>query len=712
MLPTRLLWSLLAAMAVVADPQPNTFEVVVDQGLSQLIMFLGAQNKLYTMDRSFNNPLKVNGKPVWAAEYDLQSRKTRPMTLAKNPFCAGGTSLGDGRWLVIGGQNSETGSAEGRRAVRIMDPRIETPYWDETHTPLTKERWYPTVETLADGSAIMIGGSTALVYVNSWWYDNPTYEFYPQRGASKTMKLLQDTTMLNLYALTWLMPSGKLFIQSGDTAALFDYETGAEERGFSKVPFSVRVSPAFGAAASLPQTPENNWDLRVFICGGTNSNWSLGQWVPGIKSDNTCISISPDREKSWKTEDPMVKGRVMGEFLSLPDGRLFLVNGAHTGTGGFSYYGWPVGESLADNPAFEAKYYDPSKPSGQRWSSAGTTTIPRMYHSSSLLLPDGAIAIGGSNPNGAYYAPGSRKYHSETRMEYFYPDYYNKPRPKPTGLPSQIKYGGNFFNIGLPAGDLNGAKPEQIKAVIIRGGFTTHSLHMGQRHVQLNSTYSATPDGGVTLHVSQLPPNPGVLAPGPAHLFIVVNGVPSIGHFFIAGDGIIGKHSLSPVQQLPPSGARTVVPVANGTLPTEPLPAPSSNLTNPVPSNVVSASIGTIIVPGHASSSSAPPAVSSVPPAASSAQPPASSAKPPASSAPPPVSNAPPVSSAPPPVTTPKPPVTSAAPPAPVTTSKAPPAPVTTTNKPWEPEPWTWPDAWSGAGQAGYKKRRLEADLA
>lgn len=38
---------------------------------------------------------------------------------------------------------------------------------------------------------------------------------------------------------------------------------------------------------------------------------------------------------------------------------------------------------------------------------------------------------------------------------------------------------------------------------------------MGQRFVQLDSTYTGT-DGSATLHVSQLPPNPAVLAPGPA----------------------------------------------------------------------------------------------------------------------------------------------------------------------------------------------------
>lgn len=39
---------------------------------------------------------------------------------------------------------------------------------------------------------------------------------------------------------------------------------------------------------------------------------------------------------------------------------------------------------------------------------------------------------------------------------------------------------------------------------------------MGQRFVQLDSSYSANEDGSGVLHVSQLPPNPAILAPGSA----------------------------------------------------------------------------------------------------------------------------------------------------------------------------------------------------
>lgn len=38
------------------------------------------------------------------------------------------------------------------------------------------------------------------------------------------------------------------------------------------------------------------------------------------------------------------------------------------------------------------------------------------------------------------------------------------------------------------------------------------------RYVQLNNTYTGAKDGSAVIHVSQLPPNPSLLVPGPALL--------------------------------------------------------------------------------------------------------------------------------------------------------------------------------------------------
>lgn len=69
--------------------------------------------------------------------------------------------------------------------------------------------------------------------------------------------------------------------------------------------------------------------------------------------------------------------------------------------------------------------------------------------------------------------------------------------------------------------------------------------------VQLNSTWSLNDDGTGVLHSSQMPPNPSIMAPGPALLYIVINGVPSTGIDIMVGDGQIGDQTIYSVPALP-----------------------------------------------------------------------------------------------------------------------------------------------------------------
>lgn len=74
---------------------------------------------------------------------------------------------------------------------------------------------------------------------------------------------------------------------------------------------------------------------------------------------------------------------------------------------------------------------------------------------------------------------------------------------------------------------------------------------MGQRHVQLSNSYTYHSNGSATLHVAQLPPNPNIIAPGPALIFVVVNGVPSIGEWVMLGSGKLGTQKVSKAATLP-----------------------------------------------------------------------------------------------------------------------------------------------------------------
>lgn len=580
----------LTCVGVAQAAKAGTFVVVGDSGVSAQMMFMKSEDKVYILDKTENNTLKINDHPAWGSEYSLSTNTPRAMEVLSNSFCAGGIVLGNGSWITAGGNQAVNAggttaanqsaaspdyqSYDGGKALRILecDETADTCEWgDYPSLYMTTRRWYPTLETLQDGTAIILGGCEYGGYVNWQNYlnninqNNPTYEFWPSRGNPTSLNILLDSMPINLFPLTWLLPSGNLFIQSNWNASIFDWQNGIEYP-VNNIPHAVRLYPASGATTALPMTPANNWTLTAIFCGGTDldsDQWTPDTWnIAGYAADASCVTISPDVDLTWYDEDSLDTGRTMGQFINLPDGRLFLVNGASHGTAGYGTQSWAIGQSYGDGPLHQAWYFNSSQPSGSRWSKAGVGNVDRMYHSTATLLLDGSVMVAGSNPNADFMdatiaastdPTRNYTYFTEYRVEIFYPDYYDQARPAPTGFPSSIPYGGSYTNMSLSLTDLAG-DPMNIlktKAVLIRTGFSTHAFNMGQRHIELRTSFTVAEDGSAVLHVSALPPNPSILAPGQAALFIVVDGVPSKGQNVMIGNGEIGTQPTSPDAELP-----------------------------------------------------------------------------------------------------------------------------------------------------------------
>ncbi|KAJ3574744.1 hypothetical protein NP233_g1539 [Leucocoprinus birnbaumii] len=552
--------------------EPGKFRVVGNSLVSAQQMFLGTNDKVYIIDKAENNPTQVSGHPAWAQEFSLGSEWQRPMDIYTNTFCAGGNVLGNGTWLNVGGNQavgyggaqaaSQLGGppyndADGRRSIRMLVPSDDGKCeWGLSHAHVA-ERWYPTLETLEDGTMIIIGGCHWGGYVNDPNQNNPTYEFFPPRGDPIVSPFLSNTLPTNLYPLAFLLPSGRIFMQANWASVILDYKAGGE-MALDPMPDAVRTYPASAGTVVLPMTPANNWAATIMFCGGSNvttPQWSDPNFVAiKEKASTSCVKITPDVSPTYQHDDPLPDGRTMANFILLPDGTVFCTNGAKFGTAGYGNNSWAVGQSYADEPQLMPLIYNASAPQGQRWSSQGLSPseIPRMYHSSALLLPDGSVLVAGSNPNSDYAVDGV-KYPTQYKVERFFPSYYNVRRPEPQGLPTELSYGGSSFMITLTVEDLGGeiSNIAKTKVVVIRPGFSTHSMNMGQRYVELESTYGATPDKNGFLRVAQMPPNPAIMAPGPALLFVVVNGIPSVGVQVMIGSGKLGRQQVLAVEPLP-----------------------------------------------------------------------------------------------------------------------------------------------------------------
>lgn len=123
-------------------------------------------------------------------------------------------------------------------------------------------------------------------------------------------------------------------------------------------------------------------------------------------------------------------------------------------------------------------------------------------------------------------------YITEFRVERYTPPYLSgdNANRRPTSITtssSSLAANGNTFTVTFVAPNV---KFTSASVVLYYGGFSTHSLHMGQRMLVLDISGWVLGQLQQTLQV-QMPPNNNVAPPGPYMLFVLVDGVPGIGQF-------------------------------------------------------------------------------------------------------------------------------------------------------------------------------------
>jgi hypothetical protein len=401
---------------------------------------------------------------------------TLPNTTSTDIFCSGQIVLPrSGEVLLTGGDKTIMGTRNySVRDVNFFDPVTST--MRSSGQAMRSLRWYPSVLTTADGEVVVMGGRPDPIF--SSLTSSPTPEVYNE---STGWRVLTGATSEGAYGMrnwsyprAWQAPNGKVFIATawGGTYFMDPTAKGSIKQTALTLPvgdvYLPSVSFAPGKVLSLRK---NNSAMVVDFTGDT----------PTAKA---VTGVGQDRYHAFATV--MADGRV-------------LVNGG-SGT-----------SNEAKNVAYTAMIWDPAT-SG--WQAAATAVQMRLYHSVSLLLPDGRVLTGGGG------APGPQ---TNLNAEVYTPPYLFKQdgsgalaaRPAITSAPATATWGASV-RLGTDAASVS-------RVTLIKTGSATHTVDFDQRFLSLS--FSGT---GAALDVT-MPASRKVAPPGFYMLFVFDGaGVPSV----------------------------------------------------------------------------------------------------------------------------------------------------------------------------------------
>lgn len=441
-----------------------------------------------------------------------QSRVLDPATgaVAKPPstphlFCSGHSFLPNGHLLVAGGHEHDV------HGVHTFDPA--TGVWTKRGM-MQEGRWYPTCTTLANGRVFIISG-----LVLETQPTNESWQIFDGSAADPAQWTLGSITptpqfsgrKVDLYPFVYLLPSGKLLVHSESTTRFFNPPATGTSGG-SWDPTELRMRSEFyrtggeGASVLLPLFPSatqaDHYRVRVLALGGNASNHAPPPPdTPGLATAEILDLGAP--APAWQPLPNMGSPRMYPNAVLLPDGKVLVTGGSAVG---------------GDTPVFRVESFDPRT---LRWTPLCSTRVPRLYHSTAVLLPDARVLMAGKDGS---RQPDAYKY-PEYRCEIFSPPYLftGTPRPVITSAPSSAGY--------AAAVTVQTPDPAAIgSAVLIRPGAVTHCFDMDQRMVGLTFTRGT---GAITV---QTPPDGNVAPRGWYMLFLVSTaGVPSVATFLRLG---------------------------------------------------------------------------------------------------------------------------------------------------------------------------------
>ena len=444
-------------------------------------------------------------------------------------FCAGLTIGPDGNVFVAGGSDwkylgeDNTGFVDGVSDTWIFDTNSTS--WIRADD-MDEARWYPTIMTLADGSALAASGLRQLPQAQT---HNTAFE---QFVAGSWSTLEGADNLLPMYPRLFTVPSGPMkgdvFFETvgtlwgpfGEhpTEGLWNLQQvlDRDTNQWQYLGPSVFGARQHAATVMLPLSAQDDYTARLLTFGG-----SIGRSVAAtpLAEMTTLGNGGVDNAPV----EPLAHPRWHVNGVLLPDGSVLAVGGGM----------WDnvYAHGQRSSPVLVAERFDPA--TGE-WSDMAPMSVGRTYHSTAILMPDGRVMAGGHVPLPVPWRDvrDNMPYQdqiAETRLEIYEPPYlhWNAERPVISDLPDHAGYG-QTFQVESPQAE------NVVDAILVHPGATTHAWDVSQRAIVLPVLDNA--DGRLTF---QAPPDGDVAMPGYWMLFLRVqheNGlVPGVAEFIHIG---------------------------------------------------------------------------------------------------------------------------------------------------------------------------------
>jgi hypothetical protein len=410
----------------------------------------------------------------------------QPIQVDTMLFCAGFALMPDGKLLVSGGHLQDD------RGIATTRFFTQDGAWSAGPN-MAHGRWYPTVTVLPDGRALTMAGrdQANLVVMTPEIWEGGRWVELPGAGNLE----------IPYYPRNFVDPKNGLVFNASERIRSRWFNVDGTGVGGGRGSWTDGPLHRYGFNRDYGSAVMYETGKILVVGGGGNTSWPTPDPKTTLPTETAEVIDLNSASPSWQSTGSMANKRRHMNATVLPDGQVLATGG--TRGGGF----------VDINPGDAVKAAELWNPKTGQWTTLSSASKMRVYHSVSMLLPNGTVLHGSSGDAMAGTVPVP----PERNHEIFSPPYLFKGvRPTITAAPSTVNHG-EVFEVATP----NKAQVTDVRW--IRLGAVTHAFDAGQ----LANTLSFTPTAnGVNVTA---PGNPNI-APGYYLLFILNrNGVPSEG---------------------------------------------------------------------------------------------------------------------------------------------------------------------------------------